>query len=43
MVLGIIGLTSRRTPRWGALVGLGIGAYVFLSSLASFIGSLMFA
>lgn len=41
LVMGVVGLASKRTPRAGALVGVAVGTYVFLTSLAGFVGTLV--
>lgn len=40
-VLGIVALSQRARPRWPATASVAIGSYVFLVSLAFWIGGLM--
>ena len=40
-VLGVVGISQRRRPRWPSLVGLAVGLNVFLVSVFSWIGGLM--
>ncbi|MDD9206512.1 hypothetical protein PU560_08535 [Georgenia sp. 10Sc9-8] len=41
VVLGLVGMSQRRPPRWPALVGLAVGAAAFLVTVASWVGGLM--
>jgi hypothetical protein len=40
-VLGLVGISQRRRPRWPALAGLAVGLNAFLVAVFSWIGGLM--
>lgn len=40
VVLALVAISQRRGPRWPAIVSLGVGAQVFLVTVATWIGDL---
>ncbi len=42
VVLGIVALSQRVSPRWPAVAALAIGSYAFVVAVASWIGELMY-